>query len=123
MTQVTAASGMANGKLAGQLGFGDIGCAYRGSLFCLICPYADRIAKECDWQCYQCNDRWRCFCGQTGQETRVDSAMASTALESHCSVVASDAACTARANAAPCSAAVTDNVGTVGEADAGQGAQ
>ena len=122
MTQVTAASGMANGKLADQLGFGDIGCAYRGSLFCLACPYADRIAKECDWQCYQCNDRWRCFCGQTGQEHRVDSAMASTALESHCSVVASDAACTTRATAASRSATATDNVGAVARGRAERGA-
>ena len=118
----TGMTTLANGlhaRYLKQLGFGDVGCAYRGTSICTRCPYAHRIAKLCDWRCDECNDRWRCPCGQTGQELRVE---ASTALASHCSLVASDAAFTTRANAASRSATATENVGAAGEAEAGRGA-
>jgi hypothetical protein len=37
-----------------MLGMGTVGCAYRGSEICLICPYASKVALECDWRCWQC---------------------------------------------------------------------
>lgn len=58
-----------------QLCMGATGCAYRGSSTCLVCPYAEKIAMECDWRCWQCNERWHCLCGQDGQEDRVDAAL------------------------------------------------
>ena len=93
-------------------------CAYQGRRICETCPYLDEIEKMCDLDCRRCEDRGYCPCSVAHTANKVS--VASTALESHCSVVASDAACTTRANAAPCSAAVTDNVGTVGEAERGR---
>jgi len=113
---------LANGKLVpylvNQLCVGSVGCAYRGTVTCTRCPYADRIPKLCEWRCYECNDRWRCFCGQTGQEMRVD--MASTALESHCHLVADGPVFTARAMAVSCPASATENVGADADGNAGQ---
>ena len=67
---------LANGRmkpyLVRQLGMGEKGCAYRGTTMCHCCPYAQRIALECDWNCAKCNEQWHCPCGQDGQEDRVD---------------------------------------------------
>lgn len=46
---------LADGKLSDwamvQLSMGQVGCQYRGSLVCLACPWAARIARECDYDC------------------------------------------------------------------------
>ena len=116
---------LANGKLkpylVSQLCFGNVGCAYRGTVTCTRCPYADRIPKLCEWRCHECNDRWRCFCGQTGQEIRVDMAMASTALDNQDdALVVGGSVFTARAHAVSCPATTTENVGVGADGNAGQ---
>ena len=66
-------SGHLSPPMAANLGFSLEGCAYRGSLVCLRCPF--QPAAECDYRCatgnrtrVNCPERYRCKCGwdQTG---------------------------------------------------------
>ena len=62
-------NGVLTGYIAAQMGFGKVGCAFRGTLTCLDCPFTP--LQECDWHCSRCDARPLCKCGQTGQEARV----------------------------------------------------
>ena len=66
------ANGLLTATAARLLGMGPVGCAYRGRMTCFDCPYAHRIARLCDYKCSKCPDQVTCFCGQMGQEARVD---------------------------------------------------
>jgi hypothetical protein len=67
------ANGLIKPWMAKDLGLGLVGCAYRGSLVCLQCPWAP--LQECDWNCGKCDSRALCKCGQTGQEQRIARAL------------------------------------------------
>ena len=57
-------NGPLTGRMAHELGFGEVGCQWRGSTRCLTCEYADSISRLCDYQCWKCDDREACPCGQ-----------------------------------------------------------
>ena len=73
--------GPLSAPMAKSLGFSPAGCPYRGSLVCLRCPLAERIAAICDYKCAvavkgsngrllnECEHRGYCPCGhdQTGR--------------------------------------------------------
>ena len=65
------ANGQLRGYILAQMGFGKVGCAYRGTVTCLHCPFAPR--KLCDWHCSDCDEQPLCKCGQTGQEVYIAS--------------------------------------------------
>ena len=75
MTGVTDNT-LLNGKLSAYMihnfGFGQVGCAWRGSPICHDCPFADQVARICDYKCWRCPDRAGCPCGQDGQDQVVD---------------------------------------------------
>jgi hypothetical protein len=64
------ANGPLKGWLRAQMGFGPVGCAYRGTTICAWDCYFAPV-KECDWHCSKCDERALCKCGQDGQEVRV----------------------------------------------------
>jgi hypothetical protein len=70
---LTGMNALANGPLlpyvSRAMGIGRQGCAYRGSLPCLICPFPPK--RICDWRCCDCEERALCKCAWTGQETRI----------------------------------------------------
>jgi len=66
--------GPMSAPMARSLGFSPAGCPYRGSLTCLTCPLAPRIAALCDYKCVtrgsgrlsvasDCGHRGYCPCG------------------------------------------------------------
>lgn len=71
------AAGKLELKIAKRIGISRYGCKWRGSPVCLRCPFADRIARLCDYQCGRCEDRERCPCGQDDQDLAVDLALGS----------------------------------------------
>jgi hypothetical protein len=67
------ANGLIKPWMAKDLGIGVVGCAYRGSLTCELCPWEP--VKECSGHCAKCDNRALCKCGQTGQEQRIARAL------------------------------------------------
>jgi len=63
------ANGLLTESKAKALGMGAVGCAFRGSLICLRCPYPPK--RKCDWWCSRCVERALCKCAQPGQEIRI----------------------------------------------------
>jgi hypothetical protein len=58
-------------SMAHTLGLGELGCPWRGSVECRLCPLADFVARECDYCCVarvgvrmqKCPDFETCACG------------------------------------------------------------
>lgn len=76
---LNAFTAIANGKLGkawmnNQLAMG-YGCAYQGTTVCHYCPWAERIARMCEYRCHRCPDRHCCQCGQKGQERLVEAVL------------------------------------------------
>ena len=67
-----------NGWIANKCGMSVAGCQYRGTLLCLNCPLAPRIAAICNYRCTSskwhtdCEHRAYCPCGHD-QTVRLES--------------------------------------------------
>ena len=48
-------------KMARAVGVSLVGCPYRGTMTCWVCPLAP--VEECDYKCDSCEHRAYCKCG------------------------------------------------------------